>query len=293
MIKKGEGWMQKALINKTIATIYGEPRLDQVTKEKLTSTIQDEGLYGMPVEILEVCNQEWVKVRTYYHYEGYVLLSDLKVLSNEETKKWQESEFQRRIVTKVYVDVLACSKVQGIRLQTLTRGAWVTLVSSQNNQEGWVKIKLNDGQEGYVKEGFLGPYYKQPLNQDEAKLRARIVQTALSYLGTQYRWGGKSPLGIDCSGLTSIAYLMNGIIIFRDAKIKEGFPIHIIDFQDKKPADLFYYPGHVAMYIGEERYIHATARNGSDGVVINSLNPEDPDYREDLPKLMYAVGSVF
>ncbi|MBP3888959.1 MAG: C40 family peptidase [Cellulosilyticum sp.] len=285
--------MKKALINQTIVTIYGKPQLDRLTKENQTSTIQDEGLYGMPVEILEIIDEQWVKVRTYYRYEGYVQLSDLKVLTEEEEQEWQVSESKRRIVIKGYVDVLACPKVQGIRLQTLTRGALVTLLSEQADEDGWIKIRLNDGSEGYVKEGFLAPYYSKEFTQNEEELRARIVEMALSYLGTQYRWGGKSPLGIDCSGLTSMAYLINGIIIYRDAKIIEGFPVHTIDFKDKKPGDLFYYPGHVAMYIGDDRYIHATARKGSDGVVINSLNPADPDYREDLPKMMYATGSIF
>lgn len=285
--------MQRALINQTIVTIYGEPKRDQLTKEQNTSTIQDEGLYGMSVEIIERCNKEWVKVRTHYRYEGYIPLCDLKVLSDKEEKIWKASEAKRRIITKSYIDVLASPKVQGIRLQTLTRGAWVILADTQPSEEGWCKIKLNEGQEGYVKEDFLGPYYSKPFTEDEEELRGCIVKVALSYLGTQYRWGGKSPLGIDCSGLTAMAYLMNGVIIFRDAKIKEGFPVHPIDFKDIKPADLLYYPGHVAMYIGDDRYIHATAHHGSNGVVINSLNPEDLDYREDLPKIMYAVGSIF
>lgn len=285
--------MESALINKTVVTIYGEPHLDRLAEGKKTSTIQDEGLYGMPVEILESYGEEWVKVRTHYYYEGYVMLNDLKRLDEKEKKIWKTSLSQRRVVTRKYIDVLACPKVQGIPIEHLTRGALVTLVESSAEPIGWVKIRLNDDREGYVKEGFLGTYYTEPSSKDEEVLRNNIVQMALSYLGTQYRWGGKSPLGIDCSGLTSMAYLMNGIIIFRDAKIKEGFPVREINFKDKKPGDLFYYPGHVAMYIGADKYIHSTAHNGSDGVVINSLNPNDPDYRADLVQMMYAVGSIF
>ena len=123
--------------------------------------------------------------------------------------------------------------------------------------------------------------------------RNQVVKTAKSYLGTQYRWGGKSPLGIDCSGLTSISYLINGIITYRDAKIVEGFAVHEIKFEEKKPADLLYFKGHIAMMIDGKRYIHSTGRTGSDGVVINSLDPKDSDYREDLAKGILAVGSVF
>ena len=40
-------------------------------------------------------------------------------------------------------------------------------------------------------------------------------------------------------------------------------------------------------------YLYSTARAGSDGVVINSLDPAAPDYRADLREKLYAVGSVF
>ena len=47
------------------------------------------------------------------------------------------------------------------------------------------------------------------------------------------------------------------------------------------------------MYLGNDRYIHSTGKAGSDGVVINSLNPKDIDYREDLASTIKQVGSIF
>ena len=187
--------MKDALMNKTVVTLYGEPHLD-VLEEGGKSSIQDEGLYGMPVEIIEVCSEQWVKVKTHYDYEGYVPLEDLWLIS--EVEKRNRVSCDLRVISHSYVDVLALPKVQGIRLQALTRGAIVTLVEGTKEEKGWAKIRLNDGKEGYVKGRFLDKYYDKASSEDEAELRKKIVDAALSYLGTQYRWGGKSTLGIDC-----------------------------------------------------------------------------------------------
>lgn len=284
--------LKDALINKTIVTLYSKPQLEVLKNNGTFSTIQDEGLYGMPVEVLEAPMKNWVKIRTHYRYEGYVLLEDLWFISAQEKAK--RICKQLRFILHPYVDVLSVPKVQGVRLQALTRGAIVTLVEEAQEAGGWSKIRLNNGQEGYVKEKFLGRYYEErPSSLDEKELRQNIVAAARIYLGTQYRWGGKSTLGIDCSGLCSMAYLLNGIKIFRDAKIKEGFPIHEIAFSDKKPGDLIFYKGHVTLYLGEACYIHSTAHYGSDGVVINSFHPKHANYRKDLTENIVAVGSIF
>ena len=129
--------------------------------------------------------------------------------------------------------------------------------------------------------------------REEKRFREAVVETAKTYLGTQYRWGGRSTAGIDCSGLTSVSYMLNGILIFRDAKIVEGYPVHEIQKADRKPGDLLYFPGHIAMYVGEGRYLHSTGKVGSGGVVYNSLDPNSAEYRKDLADSLYAVGSIF
>jgi cell wall-associated NlpC family hydrolase len=90
-----------------------------------------------------------------------------------------------------------------------------------------------------------------------------------------------------------MAYLLSGVIIWRDAQIKEGYPIHEIDRRNMKQGDLLFFPHHVAMYMEHGSYIHSTGAQGSDGVSVNSLDPAAPDYRADLAESLIKVGSVF
>ena len=140
---------------------------------------------------------------------------------------------------------------------------------------------------------------------DERAFRENLVDTAVLYLGAQYTWARKSIMGIDCSGLCSMAYMLNGVYIYRDAKVAEGFPVRPVISASEwsrdpgaalsrlRPGDLIYYPGHVVMYMGDGRIIHSTAKAGADGVVINSLRPGDIGFAEHLYGEISCAGSIF
>jgi len=271
----------KAIVNVSVCKMYDAP-----TRE---TTVVDEVLYGMVVEILEEIEPGWLNIRTHYRYEGIVSADDL-IISEEEAEIWEKLPKQV-VLNKNHCDVLSRPKVQGWHLANLTRGCLVSPVGEPEG--GYQKVQLADGREGYIQASILGTYYAEPASSDEETLRNMIMEAALRYQGTHYRWGGKSPEGIDCSGLCSMAYLLCGIFIYRDASIVEGFPMREIKLEDIKPADLLFFPGHVAMYLGNGRYIHSTGRSGDDGVVFNSLNPDAPDYRADLKEKITQVGSYF
>lgn len=269
----------KAIVCKTVCPLYSRS-----TRE---STLVDEVLYGMVVEILEEVESGWYKVRTAYRYEGLACAEDLCFSDAED---W-EAKQKAMVLNKNQCDVLSEPKVQGWPMQGLTRGCLVVPEGEEEN--GWQRVILTDGRRGYVPAAILVPQPLEPVSREEAVLRKALADTAMLYRGTHYRWGGKSPLGIDCSGLCSMAYLLCGITIYRDADIKEGFPLRKIPMERMDVGDLIFFPGHVAMYLGNDRYCHSTAKSGSNGFAINSLNPEDPDYREDLHKTITGIGSLF
>jgi cell wall-associated NlpC family hydrolase len=274
-------WMNYALVKTPIAPLYLQP--------KDRSELADEALCGWRVEILEELPGGWRKVRTHYRYTGFVP-GDCLVPDCDVPDRWES--LPKLAVTRFTADVLNAPKVQGGRVETLPRGAWVGSAGPAN-ENGWVPVLLCDGRRGYTKESFLGPVVTSWDPARETELREAIVETAMTYLGCQYRWGGRTPLGIDCSGLCHQAYLMNGALIHRDARIDPSFSMKPISREELKRGDLLFFKGHVAIYLGEERFLHSTGKNGSDGVVINSLDPKAPDYREDLAKGILELGSIF
>lgn len=268
---------QWGILCKTLVPINLHPRFD--------SEMADEGLYGMVVKILEEKEDNWYYVETHYNYYGYVHGSNM-IIDDERAKVWNERA--NKIVFHSTADVLSEASFKGYVKIMLTRGA--SVIVTGNEKDNWTEVELADGTTGWIRSAFLRDKKTTWDRNNEEQIRKDLVDTAMLYLGTQYRWGGKSPLGIDCSGLCSISYLLNGIIIYRDAQLKEEY-MRRITFEEIKPGDLLFFPGHVAMYIGNGKFIHSSS--SVNGVRINSLNPEDEDYREDLAKDIREIGTVF
>lgn len=269
----------KAVVNVPICPLLAQPNCH--------SQRVDEALFGMTLEVLDQTTSELWRVRTSYRYEGYARADSLAVGGQVE-RAWAELP-KKVALHKNHCDVVCAPSVRARCMVTLPMGAVVAV--SPEAQEGWQRVLLPDGSGGYVRDSWLDAYHADPVDLPERALRERLTETAMRYARAPYRWGGKTPQGIDCSGLLSMAYLLNGITVCRDARMEPGFALMEIAPEDMDVGDAIFFPGHVAMYLGGGRYIHATGKAGSDGVAINSLDPADPDYRSDLAERVTQVGS--
>ncbi|MCP4327882.1 MAG: C40 family peptidase [Alphaproteobacteria bacterium] len=93
------------------------------------------------------------------------------------------------------------------------------------------------------------------------------VAVASRFLGVPYLWGGRTMLGIDCSGLVQIALQAIGIFAPRDSYMQEteiGDAVDIpADPAQLRRGDLVFFPGHVGFVDGAGGYLHASSHAGA------------------------------
>jgi peptide/nickel transport system substrate-binding protein len=155
----------------------------------------------------------------------------------------------------------------------------------------WVLVETDYAYPGWARRAHLGG------ERDRDWLRPAAddpVEQARSLLGTRYEWGGMTSAGIDCSGLVHMAFRVCGRLVPRDADQQEAAAEKLAE-ADLRPGDLITYGAageadHIAFWVGGGRILHATGRDGVEGVIEEAEPAELRRRRRALVRLG-AVGA--
>ena len=231
-------------------------------------------LYGEPVRVFEETDdwarveapeqQEWSHHQKWEGYPGWVRKTSLSFPPPES----QPLAFDL-IVTAKLAQVYTEPAPGGREKLLLSIGSRL-MDASAGGKKGWRRVRLLDKSYGWVAESQIASLPVRSSNYPV--LRSEILRTARSFLGDPYYWGGRSAYspgatapphrGVDCSGLTELAYQGNGITIPRDAH-EQWMKAQEIRRDQLKTADLVFLSDpkdprritHVMLYAGDGRVV--------------------------------------
>lgn len=231
------------LKGEVIAQEFREPVKYQITSPRAKLSIKPENnaeqeteiLYGEIFEVYEIKDGFAWGQATLDNYVGYV-----------EAKHLSDNIFEPKYKIKAQVThAFEMPRVQAKINATLSINSFVNITDKTEN--GYIYCEGL----GYIYGDHICPideYYKDP------------IETAERFLELPYTWGGKSGMGVDCSGLVQSAFSACGIFYPRDAYMQEKIGTEI-SFGNQEKADLVFWKGHVAICIDKDTIIHANAHH--------------------------------
>lgn len=202
----------------------------------------------------------WAFIRSSDNYEGWVPLDSLYT----PEKTYQPTLYTCKLVVPLYAEETI---VFGPKFN-LPYGIGLKVVGQSTD---WFTVEMPYGELLYVRRGHLAE--KKTLQKND------LVAFAKEFLDIPYIWGGRSSFGFDCSGYVQTLYLYLGIQLPRDSG-PQSRDKRFVDVENLEIGDLIFWGEsrekikHVGLYIGNNQFIHSTAREQMPWVRISSLTDD-------------------
>ena len=226
------------IADRPVAPVKAEPEQDAETFTEL--------LYGEPVQILAEVPGWFFIISIIDGYMGWVtdsVFGEFDVLPSHRVSA---------PLSHVYRE----PDLKSVPEVVLPMGALVTLPGIEKN--GFSELHVG----GWIFEKHVMP---------TGVAATDPVSIAESFIGSPYLWGGRSKLGIDCSGLVQLALAGCGHRVHRDSGLQYDTLGRALELAEKpERGDLAFFPGHVGWMIDGVHLLHANATN-----MMVSIDPVD------------------
>jgi hypothetical protein len=197
-------------------------------------------LFGEHFKVLEV-RKKWSRIRLAHDsYEGWICNKQWVEITEDDYKQLDKDV---STITTDILDIITKDNHQAIVI-----GSILPFYKSGH-------ALIND--EMYKFDGMTTPGF---VNKE------KLIENSLVYLNAPYLWGGRSPLGVDCSGFTQMVYRLQGIDLPRDAyqQAKVGTTLSFVE--ESEAGDLAFFDNeegkvtHVGIILEDSHIIHASGK---------------------------------
>ncbi len=234
-----------AVVLQPVANMYSRPSADV--------DVVSQAIYGANVTVLDQ-SEGWAHVRTADEYTGWMPLSAIR-LGQPYATHGRVAEVQS-LFAHLYREASVTRHAPLITVPYETR---LEVIAEPQDQPRWLQVRLPDDRAGWIQTGDVA-FDPKPLSIPE------MLALSKKFLGLPYTWGGTSSYGYDCSGLAQMLCRRRGINLPRDAQPQADWSGMVaVERANVAPGDLLYFGSsdkkitHTGIYLGEGRFINATA----------------------------------
>ena len=208
-----------------------------------TSEQSNQLLFGEYFNILEN-NEGWLLIENYTDkHQGWLDKDQILIISKTEFDIIVKSD---HTYANDFIDFITESNDGSENITPIPIGSLLPLFNKNS-------FKINNNS------------YKYTGRTTEFRLKEKsnLIENAFMYLNSPYLWGGKSPLGIDSSGLSQIIYKLNGIILPRNANNQSKIGETLSFIEESEPGDLAFFDNeegeiiHVGVMMENYNIIHS------------------------------------
>ena len=214
-------------------------------------------LFGEIMRVIKEKNN-WIRIQSLHdNYEGWI---------------------RNNLITPIEDIPSNNSLVAGETINTININETKMLIPVASTLSG---LNGGKGKIGSFTYGFKGYSF----NRNEVKPdEALVKQLTSQWLNAPYLWGGRTPLGADCSGFVQVIYKMMGIDLLRDAREQIGQGIKVKKIEDARAGDLAFFDKkdkimHVGILLSPSEIIHSSGRVKIDAIGKKGITNSDTGKR--------------